>query len=131
MTIKVKKLYVGLLCTVMCVMSNISAMPANAGNISTTNVAQGQLNFSNSWSVMWTFQCGQYNATMEIGFDTWFQDEDYVDEFYTLAGNNHYAAVRNADNKIEYTNIVSHGQFTGKADVNHTGNYVSYYAYWN
>lgn len=125
-----KKVLVSLVASTMCITGSIGAMSAYAASCSTTNVALGYTNFSNDWSAIWTFSCGNYTGSMTVGFDTWWTDEDYVDNFFTWAGY-HYAAVKNSIGEIENTNTVPAGSSTGKADVDHYGSPVTYYAYWN
>lgn len=126
---KFKKVFVSLVASAMCVTGSIGAMSAYAG-CSTTNVALKKTSFSNDWSVIWTFECNDtYTGSMTVGFDTWALDEDYVTLFGTGIGN-HYAGVKNSVDDIEYTNTASAGSSTGKADVEHYGSPVKYYAFW-
>lgn len=127
---RLKKAFVSLAASVMCITGSIGSMSVNAVGRSTTNVALGYTNFSDDWSAIWTFSCGNCACSVIVGFDTWFDDEDYI-EYYFASGCVHYAAVKNSIGEIEYTNTASAGSSTGKADVNHTGNPVTYYVFCN
>ena len=67
---------------------------------------------------------------MTVGFDTWWQDEDFVTLFGTYAGR-HYAKVKNSNGSTDQTSTAASGSSTWKADIKHTGSSVTYYAYWN
>lgn len=116
--------------TTMAVTGSYTVLNTSAAGRLTTNADQGQNSFSDKWSAVWTFECGDtYTGSMTIGFDTWWTDEDFVKFFGTKNGN-HYAGVKNSSNTIEYTNTEVGGSSTGKADVKHTGTPVTYYAFW-
>lgn len=131
MTKRLKKVSISIVASAMCVTGSIGAMSAYADGRLTTNVAQNHTDFSDDWSAIWTFSCGStYTGSMTIGFDTFWDDEDFVTLFGTKNGN-HYAAVKNSIDEIEYTNTAPKSVSTGKADVDHYGSPVTYYAFWN
>lgn len=145
--IKIRKLVVLLVATISLAvtgMGYISAsafttfvMPKGGYGISTTNAEQGRTDFSKSWYKTWTYYYTYPTVTgvtvtgsMTIGFDTFMVNEDYVQNYGTIAGS-HYAAVQNSDGTIAYTDTAAVGMGTfKKADVKHTGTPVRYYGLW-
>lgn len=70
-------------------------------------------------------------VTLTIGFDTWVQDEDYVNDCWAPTGWEHFARVKNSSGTIADTKVLKGGFNTGKADVKHTGPSVTYYGFIN
>ena len=127
---KFKKVVAFLTSEIVLSVSSVVAFPVSAAGDLTTNVDLKETSFSGAWSTIWRINCGDYAGSMTVGYDTFLTNEDYVDDFGTLAGK-HYAGVKNSVEDIEYTNTVSSGSSTGRAEVKHTGVPVTYYAFWN
>lgn len=127
---KFKKVVAFLTSAIVLSVSSVVAFPVSAAGDLTTNVELGQTSFSGAWSKIWYFDCGDYAGSMTVGYDTSWTNKDYVNLFGTKAGK-HYAAVKNSEEKIEYTDTASSGSSTGRAEVKHTGVPVTYYAFWD
>lgn len=114
------------------VLTTSSAMTliANAAGMLTTNVDLGKNSFGSHWTLPWDFECDGEPSRMFVGYDTFFVKEDFVEDFVTDKNGDHYAGVKNSNGKIAYTDRASVGYPTGKADVEHTGSPVTYYAFW-
>ena len=83
------------------------------------------VSFSKAWNQKYTFNVNVGGKTVEcygkIGYDTWFQNEDYVKTGWAPTGLGHYMVISNS-NGLERTNTVKGGFNTGKADVEHGTN---------
>lgn len=130
MTKRLKKAFVSLVASTMCIAGSIGTISAYAAGHSTTNIALGHTDFSDDWSAIWTVSCGNCTCSVIVGVDTWFGNEDYI-ELYSASGCIYCAAVKNSIGEIEYTSNAPAGNSTGKADVDHYGSPVTYYAFWN
>lgn len=126
---KLKNLVVSIVTSAMCLTGSIGAITANATGCLTTNTEQEKTSFSESWSKTWYVPSG---GSMTIGYteNLVFSDKDYVNGYGTYNGK-HYAGVKNSNNSIEYTDTKKSGIATGKAQVEHTGTPVTYYAFWD
>lgn len=127
---KFKKIITGIVALSMCMAGNLTTVVANAaGRASITNVDLDCQGFSKSWTKTWIIEsdnCG----SMTVGYDTWWTKEDYVDKFGMYSDNKHFAKVENSNGVTASTNRVGKNSVTGKADVKHTGNTVTYHAVW-
>ncbi len=114
----------------------VGIIPASATVVSnsTTASAEGKT-FNSSWETPIVLDIvidsdTTIEASLSIGFDTWWTDEDYVTKCWAPTGWKHKASVEN-DWYYEETSTSKGGFNTGKVDIVHVGDYVCYTAYVN
>lgn len=131
-----KKFSASLAAIILMASSTVFPVSAQWINASTTAADHDHTSFKSDWKEKIKLNIKvegttTVETTMTIGFDTWAEDEDYVEDCWAPTGWKHYAKVRNSKGATESTNTVNGGFNSGKADVKHTGNSVIFYGYVN
>lgn len=98
----------------------------------TTSIAQNK-SFTRAWHKTITMDfpalANVAEVTVTIGYDTWWTNEDYVNDCYAPTGWPHLAVVQNSIGNKAATAQTKGGYITGKADINHIGEPVTYFVY--
>ncbi len=127
-----KKLIAVVLCIVFTLSlfsMSVAAADWSYGGINFKNL--DHTTFVNSWEDKGSVRVDGYLYNFTFGYNTWATDEDYVKEVYSENDHNkqYYGYIRNSIKDTAVTNTVTDTDKTGKADVEHTGDYVAIRVY--
>ncbi len=108
----------------------VGIIPASAATVTgSTTASEQDQKFKKAWSkaIVLNIKVDDINieSSLTIGYDTWWTNEDYVNNCWTPTGWEHKATVKNASGS-ESTGTVKGGFNTGKADIKHSGDSVTY-----